>query len=77
MIGSLPDTSQLKRSDLLPMLLEAAMKLVLQKGVDEQVQGIKGTVRTAEVGDIQLIFRGPKADILNAPSSFGIDVWYQ
>jgi hypothetical protein len=77
MNGALPDTSQLKRAQLVPVLVEAALKVISECGVDEPVQGMKGTVRLARSGDLQLLLRAQDADIAGAPSEFGIEIWYR
>jgi len=70
------DTSILKRAELVPLLVDAAKKVVMYTGVDENFHGGKGTVRAAELENISLLYRTPKADIIGAPSTFGVDVWY-
>lgn len=70
------DTSTLKRADLVPLLVDAAKKVAMRTGFDEKVEGVKGTFRYAQFRGIDVSYRGPKADIIGVPSTFGIDVWY-
>ncbi|MEI8029848.1 MAG: hypothetical protein WCH35_08735 [Comamonadaceae bacterium] len=70
------DTSRLKRSELVPLLVDAAVDIVSRRGVQEQVNGELGTHLTANFGDITIMYRTPKAMIFTAPSSFGVDIWH-
>jgi hypothetical protein len=58
------------------MLVDAAQKVVARMGSDTQIEGRRGTIREAEFRDICISYRGPKAEIIDAPSVFGIDVWF-
>lgn len=69
------DTSLIKRADLVPLLVDAATAVATHMGIDEKIEGFKGTYRLAEFRDITVIYRGPKAEIFGVPSTFGIDVW--
>ncbi len=70
------DTSTLKRADLVPLLVDAATKVATRLGIDEKIEGYKGTIRMAKFRGIMVSYRGPKAAIFSVPSTFGIDVWY-
>lgn len=70
------ETSLLKRSELIPLLVDAAKKVAIHIGADEKIHGYKGTVRSAEFLNIYVMYRSPKADIIGVPSAFGVDVWY-
>lgn len=70
------ETSMLKRIELIPILVGAAIKVAIQIGADEKLHGCKGTVRLAEFLNIHVMYRTPKADIIAVPSAFGVDVWF-
>jgi hypothetical protein len=70
------DTNMLKRSELIPVLVDAATKVAIHMGADEKLHGCKGRVRSVEFLNIFVMYRSPKADIIGVPSAFGVDVWY-
>lgn len=69
------DTSILKRAELLPLLVDAVTRISIHLGMEEKHDGGPGTIWVAELGNMHVMFRTPKAEIATAPSAFGVDVW--
>jgi hypothetical protein len=69
------DTSQMKRAELVPSLVAAAIKIALKIGVAEQVDSELGTHLTAKFNGFTVIYRTPKAMIFTASTNFGVDIW--
>ena len=65
----------MKKSELVPLLVEAAIVLAQKFGREDRFEGQLGTHLMASVDGLSVIYRTPRAMLFTAPSSFGIDVW--
>lgn len=69
------DTNTMKRSELIPLLAAAAVKIALKLGKEQKISGARGTVHLAEVGKMIVVYRTPKALAFESSTVFCIDVW--
>jgi hypothetical protein len=69
------NTENLSRLELVPMLVDAAIRCAEAHGSDQTLEGLAGPVRCADVDRISIIWRTPKARA-HGDSNFGVDAWY-
>jgi hypothetical protein len=70
------NTDELGKLELLPLLVNAALKCCQTLGSDER-WGSAGIIRVVEVPPFSMVYRTPRAMIFEVPTNFGIDVWFE
>lgn len=70
-------TEKLSKIELVPLLVEAAISLAENAGVEERLGGLPGKVLVFDRDPLSIIFRAPKSmATIYGSSNYGIDVWF-
>lgn len=70
------DSSTLRRLELLPILVDAALLSLSKFGREERIDGIRGPVKSLHNDQLELLLRTPKTEIPSAQANYGLDVWF-